>query len=148
MFGSADGGEVIAKRKGVAVRRGLKEAWSKRASRYTKPDQTHPVPGERANDREAHIPMALVVNAAVAERGRTYPGRSAVCPGNGTEGASDYRTSAGVTLSDQTRSRMAKILEQLVNQRAAMMEFRMKNGNHGARLLAYVTGLVNQELLF
>jgi hypothetical protein len=40
-----------------------------------------------------------------------------------------------------------KILEQLANQRAAMMEFRMKNGNHGARLLAYVTGLVNQELL-
>jgi hypothetical protein len=30
---------------------------------------------------------------------------------------------------------MAKIFEQLANQRAAMMEFRMKNGNHGARLL-------------
>jgi hypothetical protein len=28
-----------------------------------------------------------------------------------------------------------------------MMECRMKNGNHLARLLAYVTGLVNQELL-
>ena len=28
-----------------------------------------------------------------------------------------------------------------------MMEFRMKNGNHWARLLAYVTGLINQELL-
>ena len=29
-----------------------------------------------------------------------------------------------------------------------MMEFRMKNGiNHWARLLGYVTGLINQELL-
>jgi hypothetical protein len=42
---------------------------------------------------------------------------------------------------------MAKILEQLADQRAAMMEFRMKNGNHWARLLAYVTLLINQELL-
>jgi len=29
---------VIAKRKGVAARRGLKEAWSKRASRWTRTD--------------------------------------------------------------------------------------------------------------
>jgi hypothetical protein len=29
-------GEVIAKRKGVVVRRGLKEAWSKDASRWTR----------------------------------------------------------------------------------------------------------------
>jgi hypothetical protein len=42
---------------------------------------------------------------------------------------------------------MVKILEQLENQKAAMMEFRMKNSNHWARLLAYVTGLINQELL-
>jgi hypothetical protein len=28
-----------------------------------------------------------------------------------------------------------------------MMEFRMKNSDHWARLLAYVTGLINQELL-
>jgi len=42
---------------------------------------------------------------------------------------------------------MAKILERLENQKAAMMEFRVKNGNHWARLLAYVTGLINQELL-
>ena len=42
---------------------------------------------------------------------------------------------------------MVKILEQLENQKAAMMEFRMKNGNHCARLLAHVTGLINQELL-
>jgi hypothetical protein len=28
-----------------------------------------------------------------------------------------------------------------------MMEFYMKNGNHWARVLAYVTGLINQELL-
>src|SRR5260370_27232635 len=44
-------------------------------------------------------------------------------------------------------TRMVKILEQLENQKAAMMEFRMRNGNHWARLLAYVTGLINQELL-
>ena len=31
-----DGGEVIAKRKGVVVRRSLKEAWSKGASRWTR----------------------------------------------------------------------------------------------------------------
>ena len=41
---------------------------------------------------------------------------------------------------------MVKLLEQLENQKAAMMEFRMKNGNHWARLLAYVTGRINQEL--
>ena len=47
----------------------------------------------------------------------------------------------------QLQPRMVKILEQLENQKAAMMEFRMKNSNHWARLLAYVTGLINQELL-
>src|SRR5215470_11128473 len=47
----------------------------------------------------------------------------------------------------QLQPRMVKILEQLENQKAAMMEFRMKNCNHWARLLAYVTGLINQELL-
>src|SRR5215211_1848785 len=31
-----DGGEGLAKRKGVAVRRGLKEAWSKTAARWTR----------------------------------------------------------------------------------------------------------------
>jgi len=31
-----DGGEVIAKRKGVVARRGLKEAWSRDASRWTR----------------------------------------------------------------------------------------------------------------
>ena len=31
-----DGGEVIAKRKGVVARRGLKAAWSKDASRWTR----------------------------------------------------------------------------------------------------------------
>ena len=35
-FSQPDGGEVIAKRKGVVVRRGLKEAWSKRTSRCTR----------------------------------------------------------------------------------------------------------------
>ena len=31
-----DGGEELAKRKGVAARRGLKEAWSKCTSRWTR----------------------------------------------------------------------------------------------------------------
>jgi len=31
-----DGGEGLAKRKGVVARRGLKEAWSKAAARWTK----------------------------------------------------------------------------------------------------------------
>ena len=35
-FHTPDGGEVIVKRKGVVARRGLKEAWSKRASRCTR----------------------------------------------------------------------------------------------------------------
>ena len=34
--GLLDGGEGLAKRKGVAARRGLKEAWSKAATRWTR----------------------------------------------------------------------------------------------------------------
>jgi hypothetical protein len=48
-----DESEVIAKRKGVAVRRGLKEAWSKHASHEQEPDMRPTVPGEAANDDEA-----------------------------------------------------------------------------------------------
>jgi putative transposase len=40
---------------------------------------------------------------------------------------------------------MVKILEQPENQKPAMMDGPMK-GNQWARLLAFVTGLVNQEL--
>ena len=50
-----DRGEVIAKRKGVAARRGLKEAWSKNASQCTRTGSEARASGERANDREAHI---------------------------------------------------------------------------------------------
>jgi len=50
-----DGGEVVAKRKCAAATERLKEAWSKRTSRCTKPNQRHTVLGERANDRKAHI---------------------------------------------------------------------------------------------
>jgi len=35
-FIQPDGGEGLAKRKGVAARRGLKEAWSKAAARWTR----------------------------------------------------------------------------------------------------------------
>jgi hypothetical protein len=40
---------VIAKRKGVAVRRGLKEAWTKNASQCTRTGSEMCALGERAN---------------------------------------------------------------------------------------------------
>jgi hypothetical protein len=51
---------VIAKRRGVVARRGLKEAWSKRMSQtyepiHKRPDERHTVLDERADDREVHI---------------------------------------------------------------------------------------------
>ena len=46
---------MIAKRKGVIVRWGLKEAWSKRRADVQEPDLRHTVPDERAYDREVHI---------------------------------------------------------------------------------------------
>jgi hypothetical protein len=46
---------VIAKRKGVVARRGLKEAWSKRTSRCTRTDQRHTVQDELAYDNEVRI---------------------------------------------------------------------------------------------
>ena len=39
----------------TAARRGLKEAWSKCASRWTKTGNKAPVPDERATYREVHI---------------------------------------------------------------------------------------------
>jgi|NGEPerStandDraft_6_1074524.scaffolds.fasta_scaffold08450_3 hypothetical protein len=39
----------------VAARRGLKEAWNKRASRWTKTGYKAPAPDERATYREVHI---------------------------------------------------------------------------------------------
>ena len=70
---------------------------------------------------------------------------------NGAIGEAQYGTNlARWEPRDSTRicrARRVKILEQLENQKAAMMEFRMKNRNHWARLPAYVTGLINQELL-
>jgi len=50
-----DGREVIAKRKGLAARRGLKEAWSKNASQCTRTGSEAWALGERAHGREAHI---------------------------------------------------------------------------------------------
>jgi hypothetical protein len=46
---------VIAKRKGVTMRWGLKEAWSKRGPMNKNRMKRPTVPGERASDREAHI---------------------------------------------------------------------------------------------
>ena len=39
----------------TAARRGLKEAWNKRASRWTKTGYKAPAPDERATYREVHI---------------------------------------------------------------------------------------------
>src|SRR5215471_4092497 len=50
-----DGGEGLAKRKGVTARWGPKTAWSKAAARWTIHWITRPTrPDERANDREVH----------------------------------------------------------------------------------------------
>ena len=46
---------MIAKRKGVVVRRGLKEARSKTATRWTRTGYEACAPDERACDREVHI---------------------------------------------------------------------------------------------
>jgi hypothetical protein len=62
-----DGGEVIAKRKGVVVRRGLKEAWSKDASRWTRTGYEAYGAGRAGKGPRSPYPSrALVVNSAVA----------------------------------------------------------------------------------
>jgi hypothetical protein len=43
------------KRGAIAARRGLKEAWNKGASRWTKTGYEAPTPDERATYREVHI---------------------------------------------------------------------------------------------
>jgi len=46
---------VIAKRKGVSAKEGLKEEWSNARVDEQEPDRRHTAPSERAYDREAHI---------------------------------------------------------------------------------------------
>ena len=61
-FSQPDGGEVIAKRKGVVARRGPKESW-KQGSELT----GFEAPDDRANDRKASFPSkALVADQVVA----------------------------------------------------------------------------------
>jgi hypothetical protein len=58
---------VIAKRKGVVARRGLKEAWSKDASRWTRTGYEAYGAGRAGQwQRSPHPSRALVVNSAVA----------------------------------------------------------------------------------
>jgi len=65
-----DGGEVIAKRKGVAARRGLKEARSKSARRWTRTGFEGDRAGRAGNGSRSPYPSrALDVNPAVV-RGR------------------------------------------------------------------------------
>jgi hypothetical protein len=66
---------VIAKRKGVAARRGLKEAWSKRASRCTRTGSEAYGAGRAGKRSRSPYPSkALVVNPAVAcERRSNLP---------------------------------------------------------------------------
>jgi hypothetical protein len=78
-----DGGEGLAKRKGVVARRGLKEAWSKVAAPDTRPTRSD----ERADDREVHGHQGLgVVNPAGVRRRRSVlPREILTCPGYRTE---------------------------------------------------------------
>jgi hypothetical protein len=73
-----DGGEVIAKRKGVAARRGLKEPRSKSASRWTRTGLEADSAGRAGNESRSPYPSrALDVNPAVVRGGGgTYLGRS------------------------------------------------------------------------
>jgi len=58
---------VIAKRKGVVVRRGLKEAWSKDASRWTRTEYEAYGAGRAGKGPRSPYPSrVLVVNSAVA----------------------------------------------------------------------------------
>jgi len=58
---------VIAKRKGVIVRWGLKEAWSKDASRWTRTGYEAYCAGRAGKGSRSPYPSrALVVNSAVA----------------------------------------------------------------------------------
>ena len=55
-----DGGEGLAERKGVVARRGLKEAWSKTAARWTRIRyETYPV-GRAAWNREVRVLVPTV----------------------------------------------------------------------------------------
>src|ERR687893_5244 len=77
-----DGGEVRAKRKGVAARRGLKEAWSETATRRTETGYEAARVG-RADDlpRSPYPSTARVVDPAGARRRRSnLPGE--VCAGS------------------------------------------------------------------
>jgi len=66
-FWQPDGGEVIAKRKGVVARRGLKAAWSKCTSRCTRTGSEAYGAGRAGNwSRSPYPSKALVVNPAVA----------------------------------------------------------------------------------
>jgi hypothetical protein len=58
---------VIAKRKGVVARRGLKEAWSKRTSRCTRTGfEAYGAGRAGKGPRSPYPSRALVVNSAVA----------------------------------------------------------------------------------
>ena len=58
---------MIAKRKGVVARRGLKEAWSKDASRWTRTGYEAYGAGRAGKWQRSPYPSrALVVNSAVA----------------------------------------------------------------------------------
>jgi len=78
---------VIAKRKGVVARRGRKEARSKRTSpMYKKRIRGIRCRASGQGTTKPYPSKALVVNPPVAcGRRSTYLGRSAVCPGVGTE---------------------------------------------------------------
>src|SRR4051794_27785686 len=77
-----DGGEVLAKRKGVAARRGLKEAWSKTATRRTEIGYQAVQVGRADNLlRSPHPSRAWGVDPAGVRRRRSNLPRE-VCAGS------------------------------------------------------------------
>ena len=68
-LGQPDGGEVVAKRKGVVARRGVKEAWSKGASRRTRTGYEAYGSGRVGQRRRSPNPSKVPdVNPAVVRR--------------------------------------------------------------------------------
>src|SRR3954447_6653952 len=77
-----DGGEVLAKRKGVAARRGLKEAWSKTATRRTETGYQAVQVGRADNlPRSPHPSRAWGVDPAGVRRRRSNLPRE-ICAGS------------------------------------------------------------------
>ena len=71
---------MLAKGKGVAARRGLKEAWSKAATRWTRTGYEAVTPGRVGEERRSpHPPRGVGVNPAGAWGRRASLPREGCC---------------------------------------------------------------------